>query len=449
MTRVITYGTYDLLHYGHIALLKRAKALGDYLIVGVTADGFDRERGKLNVTQSLVERIEGVRKTGIADQIIVEEYEGQKISDIQKYNVDIFTVGSDWVGKFDYLSEYCQVVYLPRTQGVSSTELRAVAEPALKVGIIGVDHIAARFLNEAKVVSGIRVTAAYDPDFQRCADFCQTDGLQHCGSVEELCGQVQAVFVNSAPDEHFAHIQCAIANHCHVISNPPIFLRTDQAQQAYAQADQAGVVLFEGNKTLYFPAFEHMLLLVKSGRIGAVKDIDVSCSQIPAHMDTLRENPYQGSFYDWCSTALLPIIKIYESQCQQCHLIGFDRDRFNYFTRGLLRYKNATASIRVGRGIKVEGELIITGTKGYLYVPAPWWRTEYFEIRSEDLRNTKKYFYNYEGEGLRYMLYRFSHAVRDPGRENYLHTRQEVLRATAILEQFDRGAYDRIPYEPL
>ena len=128
MKTVITYGTYDLLHHGHIALLKRAKALGDYLIVGVTADGFDKERGKLNVQQSLAERIESVRNTGIADLIIVEEYEGQKISDIQKYDVDIFTVGSDWVGKFDYLSDYCQVVYLPRTRGVSSTGLRACSE---------------------------------------------------------------------------------------------------------------------------------------------------------------------------------------------------------------------------------------------------------------------------------------------------------------------------------
>ena len=105
MKKVITYGTYDLLHHGHVALLKRAKALGDYLIVGVTADGFDKERGKLNVSQSLAERIENVRQTGIADQIIVEEYEGQKISDIQKYDVNIFTVGSDWVGHFDYLSD--------------------------------------------------------------------------------------------------------------------------------------------------------------------------------------------------------------------------------------------------------------------------------------------------------------------------------------------------------
>ena len=125
MVKVITYGTYDLLHYGHIRLLERAKALGDYLIVGVTSDTFDRERGKINVQQSLMERIEAVRATGIADEIIIEEYEGQKIDDIKRYDVDIFTVGSDWKGKFDYLNAYCKVVYLDRTSGISSTEIRS------------------------------------------------------------------------------------------------------------------------------------------------------------------------------------------------------------------------------------------------------------------------------------------------------------------------------------
>ena len=125
MTKVITYGTYDLLHYGHIRLLERAKALGDYLIVGVTADDFDKTRGKINVQQSLMERVLAVKKTGLADEIIIEEYEGQKIDDILRYNVDIFTVGSDWKGKFDYLNEYCNVIYLERTKGVSSSELRS------------------------------------------------------------------------------------------------------------------------------------------------------------------------------------------------------------------------------------------------------------------------------------------------------------------------------------
>lgn len=125
MIRVITYGTYDLLHKGHIRLLERAKELGDYLIVGVTADNFDRSRGKINVQQTLAERIEAVKATGLADEIVVEEYEGQKIDDIRRYGVDIFTVGSDWKGHFDSLNEYCKVVYLERTQGISSSELRA------------------------------------------------------------------------------------------------------------------------------------------------------------------------------------------------------------------------------------------------------------------------------------------------------------------------------------
>ena len=123
MSKVITYGTYDVLQQGHINLLKRAKELGDYLIVGVTSDRFDRERGKLNVKNNVLEREEAGRKTGYADEIIIEDYVGQKIDDIQKYNIDIFTVGSDWVGKFDYLNEFCKVVYLPRTEGVSSTQI--------------------------------------------------------------------------------------------------------------------------------------------------------------------------------------------------------------------------------------------------------------------------------------------------------------------------------------
>ena len=122
MRKVITYGTYDLLHHGHINLLKRAKKLGDYLIVGVTSDNYDRERGKLNVRNNVIERIEAVKSTGLADEIIIEDYVGQKIDDIQRYNIDIFAIGSDWKGKFDYISEFCKVIYLPRTEGVSSTK---------------------------------------------------------------------------------------------------------------------------------------------------------------------------------------------------------------------------------------------------------------------------------------------------------------------------------------
>ena len=160
MVKVITYGTYDLLHYGHIKLLQRAKALGDYLIVAVTADDFDKTRGKINVKQSLVERIEAVKSTGLADQIIVEEYEGQKIDDIKRYDVDIFTVGSDWVGKFDYLNSYCKVVYLPRTEGVSSTELRKKVQNT-RIGLVGYSSFINKVYREASSVSGVEICKIY------------------------------------------------------------------------------------------------------------------------------------------------------------------------------------------------------------------------------------------------------------------------------------------------
>ena len=106
MKKVITYGTFDLFHEGHYRLLERAKALGDYLIVGVTTESYDKTRGKLGVVDSLMTRIENVKKTGFADEVIIEEAAGQKFSDIKKYGIDIFTVGSDWTGCFDYLNEF-------------------------------------------------------------------------------------------------------------------------------------------------------------------------------------------------------------------------------------------------------------------------------------------------------------------------------------------------------
>ena len=160
MKKVITYGTYDLFHYGHQRLLERAKDLGDYLIVGVTADDFDKQRGKINVKQSLMERIESVRATGLADEIIIEEYEGQKIDDIKRYDVDIFTVGSDWVGHFDYLNEYCDVVYLDRTEGVSSSQIRS-KNRSVNLGLVGSGNILKKFYDESKYVNGIEVNAIF------------------------------------------------------------------------------------------------------------------------------------------------------------------------------------------------------------------------------------------------------------------------------------------------
>lgn len=210
MKKVITYGTYDLFHQGHYNLLKRAKALGDYLIVGVTTDSFDLERGKMNTCNNVMERIEAVKSTGLADQIVIEEYRGQKIDDIQKYGVDIFAIGSDWEGYFDYLNEFCKVIYLPRTQGISSTLLRQ-KYPIVNIGIIGTGSIASRFVPESKNVNSASVSVAYNPNQEECVSFCEKFLIPIVArDLEELYENCDAVYIASPHYTHYEYAKSAL-----------------------------------------------------------------------------------------------------------------------------------------------------------------------------------------------------------------------------------------------
>ena len=211
MKTVITYGTYDMLHQGHLNLLRRAKELGDYLIVGVTNDNFDRERGKLNVLNNVLERVEAVKATGLADKIIIEDYVGQKIDDIQKYNVDIFAIGSDWTGKFDYLKEYCEVVYLPRTEGISSTMLREEIQKTIDIGVVGAGRIAQRFVPEASFVNYVKVSGIYDVDESQAYSFAYKHKLARVyQSYEDLLDNVQAVYIATPHLTHYELCKQAI-----------------------------------------------------------------------------------------------------------------------------------------------------------------------------------------------------------------------------------------------
>ena len=210
MKKVITYGSFDLFHEGHYRLLKRAKAIGDWLIVGVTTEHYDESRGKMNVIDSLMDRIENVRKTGFADEIIIEDHEGQKVEDIIKYGVDIFTVGSDWTGSFDYMKNYCQVVYLERTKDISSTMLRAKKYNIIRLGIIGTGRIAARMVPEVKYVSGINIDAVYNPHIESAESFAKHFEMnKYMDNLEEFYEEVDAVYIASPHETHYEYIKSA------------------------------------------------------------------------------------------------------------------------------------------------------------------------------------------------------------------------------------------------
>ena len=230
MKKVITYGSFDLFHEGHYNLLKRAKELGDYLIVGITTEQFDESRGKLNIVDSLIDRIEHVKETGFADQIIIEDHLGQKVEDIQKYGVNIFTLGSDWEGKYDYLKELCEVVYLERTKNVSSTMLRREKYPLIRLGMIGTGRIAARFAPETHFVSGIVLNSVYNPYRKQAEKFAVRYGLElYSGEISEFLEHIDAVYIASPHETHYEYAKQALLMGKHVLCEKPMTLKEEEA----------------------------------------------------------------------------------------------------------------------------------------------------------------------------------------------------------------------------
>lgn len=435
MIKVITYGTYDFLHYGHIRLLERAKALGDYLIVGVTADDFDKTRGKINVQQSLMERIEAVRATGIADEIIIEEYEGQKIDDIRRYDVDIFTVGSDWEGKFDYLNEFCKVVYLPRTQSVSSTDIRA-EKCQIRFGLVGGTVILEKYRKECGFVNGIEVAGAFRSDqlYQTVPDM----HLKDYSSFEALLMDIDALYIVAEPEKQYNYIKTALMAGKHVLCESPIALKREECQELLDLAKSKNLVLMEAIKTAYATAYNRLLLLVKSGAIGDVVSVDATCTSLNDLQMKVNYLKVWNSMFSWGPTAMLPIFQILGTDYREHRIVShfYDEEkRFDLFTKIDFVYEHAVASLKIGKGVKSEGELVISGTKGYIYVPSPWWKTDYFEIRFENPVDNKRYFYQLEGEGIRYELVAFVKAVeRNKSIANI--SEEQTLKISEIMDDF-------------
>lgn len=437
MKKVITYGTFDLLHQGHINLLRRAKALGDWLIVGVTTDSFDQDRGKLNTCDNVMDRIDAVRATGYADQIILEEYRGQKIDDIQKYQVDIFAIGSDWEGHFDYLKEFCEVVYLPRTEGISSSYLREESL-AVKMGIIGTGSIAGRFVGESRTVNGIAVAGAYNPDRRLASAFCEKYDIPFAAETPgELFDSCDAVYVASPHYTHYDYVKSALQAGKHVLCEIPFVFSGGQAEELLRLAQERSLVLMPAHKTAYFPAFGHLIPLLQTGIIGDIVEIIASVTTLTdktsEKMDSARLG---GSMSENACFPLLPIFKLLGTEYRNITFYSKMGNDVDLYTKAILRYDHAIASFQVGLGAKSEGNMVISGTTGYAYIPAPWWKTDYFEIRFEDQNLNKKYFYPYAGEGLRYEIKQFTSCIlRKSGQKL---SPREIVRMAEVQEAYLR-----------
>lgn len=439
MKKVITYGTFDLFHQGHYNLLKRAKELGDYLIVGVTTEHFDEARGKVNVIDSIMDRIENVKKTGFADMIIVEDHEGQKIEDIQKYGVDIFTLGSDWVGTYDYLKSFCQVVYLDRTPSISSTILRKDRFKIVRTGIVGTGRMVPRFMSETKFVSGISVECAYNPVGNNVEAFAKKHDITvFTNSYEEFLSNVDAVYIASPNETHYEYAKKALEAGKHVLSEKPLAFTKAESQELYGIAQKNNVVLMEAIKAAYCPGFQQLINAAKSGKIGDIIDVEANFTRLASLGSRERTDAtYGGAFLEFGPSTLLPVIKLMGGDYKELHIDTLTDDNgVDIYTKVNIKYDKGFATMRTGVGVKTEGQLVVSGTKGYIIAPSPWWLMKQFDIRYEDSSKVEHYEPTFQGDGLRYEIGEFVSKINGIGANDYKLTAQESIAMAGIVEKF-------------
>ena len=442
MRTVITYGVFDVFHEGHIRLLRRAKALGDRLICGVCTDAFAAERGKLLLSDPLQVRLAHVSACEYVDEVIVEDHLGQKVEDIRRFHADVFAIGDDWEGAFDYLKEFCEVVYLPRTPGISSSRLRGNPYGTLRLGIIGSGRIVRRFLEEAShVKGGLSVERIWNPNPGSAERFLETlpeSGLRACGSLRELFESCDAVYIASPHGTHYSYARAALEAGLHVLCEKPLCLKESEAKKLFRLSAARGRVLMEGIKTAYCPGFIRLISVAQSGVIGEIRDIESCFTKLVPK--GLREwtDPCGGSFTELGSYTLLPAVKLITQGRLTWNFESLYEDGVDAYTKAHLSNGRVLSSSKTGIGVKSEGQLVIAGTKGYILVPAPWWKTSSFEIRHEDPSQIDRISMEYVGDGLRYEISEFVGRIQGYSHTDLQLTQDDSVLLARIMEDFLR-----------
>ncbi len=400
MRRVLTYGTFDLFHQGHYNILKRAKDEGDYLIVGVTGERYDAERGKLSVQDSLATRIENVKKTGFADKIIVEEYLGQKISDILNYNVDVLVVGSDWRGKFDHLSKYCEVKYLERTKNISSTQIREEKLKIFSFGIATDNTDDNQSILETKSVSGIHAESVYAADKTIVDEFVNKYELDGgYTDYDEFLTTADIVYIKTDIATRAALARRALEQGKSVICDAPVSVDHEEAEAIEKLAQDKQLCFLRNVMTNYLQGFGQLLWIARGNLIGDIVSVKSRTSR------KYFEDRESMSFHETAYYAISAVVKILgcDFESSDCKLIRNENGEI-VFGEYYIKYPNAVATAEVSMSLEMENGMEIIGTHGNIEVPDDWWRVGYFRAKMDNKPNPTRYTSNFDGNGFRYLV---------------------------------------------
>ena len=306
------------------------------------------------------------------------------------------------------------------------------------MGLVGSAAFRTKFIHESKFVNGIEIVGicASQPGIVP-----EGEDLFYTNDYDELLKKVEAVYIISKPERHYADTKKALLAGKHVLCESPIAYTRDECQELYQIATARGLILMDAIKTAYSTAYERLILLAKTGKIGQVISVDAVCTSLRdgIALEGADLSRKWNSMCGWAPVAMLPVFQIMGVKYIDKYFYTKFLDKkanIDSFTKIDFTYSTGVASIKVAKGAKAEGELIISGTKGYIYVPAPWWKTDYFEVRFENPEDNRRFFYQLDGEGIRYEIAAFLKAVESGSNISYVS--QEVSQAiVGVINDFN------------
>lgn len=430
MKKIITYGTFDLFHKGHYNILKRAKDRGDYLIVGVTGENYDIGRGKLNVHDTLATRIENVKKTGFADEIIVEEYLGQKIGDIIKYDIDAFVIGDDWKGKFDHLSKYCEMIYLERTKGISSTQLRQETFNHYDIGIVSDIADDNKIIEEAKLLSGFEVKNVYSDNKKVLEEFQKKYNVDKSfNDYEDMLNSSDIIYIRCTLENRTKYIRRALEAKKHVVYDPPATLNPDELKELFSIAKENNVIFMENIKMVHIFVFNQLLWMTQGGLIGDILSFNCSISKIDENRSNL--------FYDLSILCLLPMLKIMGQDYLKSEIKVTKNGNNIEFASMYFDYPKGIAVINAGNTIRVNNRIEIIGSEGTIRMTGDWWKCKHFEIHKPGLKDIEIFNTNYDGDGFKYLIKELSRMLSTNRINTKTIPEEESLKIVEIFQEID------------
>ena len=306
----------------------------------------------------------------------------------------------------------------------------------MRMGVIGTGSIAKRFVEEAVHVTNVYVAAAYNPDADETHRFCDEFGIVHeATSAEDLFKRVDAVYIASPFYTHYEYALNALNAGRHVLCETPLTESLQQAKELDTIAEKNGLVFMPALKTAYAPSFGNVIQEALSGVIGEVVDISATVTTLLPQTKTVgfnNERLMDNAYY-----ALLVILKLLGTGIKKSSVFKRTDDAKVLYLNAPLEYEDAVAHVKAGTGAKSESSLVISGTKGYIYVPAPWWKPDYFEIRYENPYDNKKLYFPFESSGLKYETQCFTDNVGLINNKQCI-TPAEMLKIIQLVDKYLR-----------